>query len=318
MAAEHEALYDELLAVRDARAARAAERAARKTAEAVAWRAPEVVSTERIALDRPGIGQPLVSIIVPCYNHGLFLPACLLSIREQDYPEIEVVLVDDASTDDGTRAAIAAVEEEGSARVIRQPENRGPSAARNAALEIVRGRYVLPVDADNLLLPEAVSRLVLQLQSAGETTGFIYPNPPYFGNRNDYFEAPDYNLHALLRGKYSDTCSLFDRAVFDAGDRFAEDIELGHEDVGPHAPARVARRARPARARQDAAVPQARFHALGLRRVRADPLQRRYTGAPSIAVRGPLDQAARLPRAVRWSSSTRSQTAGRWPRSPGE
>ena len=230
MAAAHEALYDELLEVRAARIARDHARArARTPPQDRAHESPEAHG--RIALrGRPAGGQPLVSVVVPCFNHGLFLPACLRAIREQDYPELEVVVVDDASTDPETRRVMDALEDEGWATVIRQPRNSGPSAARNAALEIVRGRYVLPVDADNLLLPGAVSQLVAQLQAAGETIGFVYPNLQYFGNRNDYFQAPGYNLHALLRGNYCDTSSLFDREVFDAGIRFAEDIELGHED----------------------------------------------------------------------------------------
>jgi glycosyltransferase involved in cell wall biosynthesis len=238
MAGAHADLYDELLADRAARIARDKGSAPAEQAGALAQAAPDddddagaAERSERIALlDRPSSGQPLVSIIVPCFNHGLLLPDCLASLRAQDYPQLEVIVVDDASTDPETQDVIARVGDEGWAHVIRQTRNRGPSAARNAALEVARGRYVLPVDSDNLLLPDAVTRLVAQLQSAGETVGFIYPNAQYFGNRNDYFQAPDYNLHALRLGNFCDTCSLFDRAVFDAGVRFAEDIELGHED----------------------------------------------------------------------------------------
>lgn len=216
MADAHAELYDELLAQR-----RVPPRTART----------RVPRPRRIALaDRPSEGRPLVSVIVPCFNHGLYLPACLAAIGAQTYEAIEVIVVDDASTDPGTLAVIAELERADWPRVIRQPCNSGPSAARNAALAEARGRYVLPVDADNLLLPNAVAELVTQLQAAGETVGFIYPSPQYFGNRDEYFEAPDYNLYALMRANYCDTCSLFDRAVFDAGVRFAEDIELGHED----------------------------------------------------------------------------------------
>lgn len=231
MADAHAALYDELLARRAARIERATVSVVTAPAAGAADGVADAAAHGRIALlDRPSRGQPLVSIIVPCFNHGLFLPACLQAIRDQDYPELEVVVVDDASSDPDTQRLMDELEDEGWATVIRQPRNRGPSAARNAALEIVRGRYVLPVDADNLLLPGAVGRLVAQVQCAGETIGFIYPNLQFFGNRNDLFAAPDYNLHALLAGNYCDTCSLFDRAVFDAGIRFADDIELGHED----------------------------------------------------------------------------------------
>ena len=59
---------------------------------------------------------------------------------------------------------------------------------------------MLPVDADNLLLPGAVANLVAQLDEAGELVGFIYPNQQYFGNRDDYAKAPDWNpVSAPLR-----------------------------------------------------------------------------------------------------------------------
>jgi hypothetical protein len=169
-------------------------------------------------------------VIVPCLNHGRYLPECLRSIAQQTYRWIETIVVDDGSSDPETLWVLARLEDEGSVTVVRLPENRGPGAARNAGIERARGRYVLPVDADNLLEPSAVRDLVEQLSNAGEQVGYVYPNLQYFGNRLDYFEAPSYNLYALLGENYCDTSSLFDREVFDRGLRFAEEIVLGHED----------------------------------------------------------------------------------------
>lgn len=108
--------------------------------------------------------------------------------------------------------------------------NGGPSAARNQGISRATGRYVLPVDADNLLLPDAIERLVAQLQGAGDHVGFVYQNCQYFGNREDYFEPPVYNPWLLARQNYIDTCALIDRDVFDLGFAYAEDIVFGHED----------------------------------------------------------------------------------------
>jgi glycosyltransferase involved in cell wall biosynthesis len=179
---------------------------------------------------RPRTGTPLVSVLVPHFNQAPFLGECIDSIRKQTYPEIEVVVVDDASTDRDADAALSELEESGDATVLRLPENGGPSHARNVGLEHCSGRYILPVDADNLLLPDAVERLVGQLSAADETVGFIYPNLQYFGNREDYYEVPEYNLYTLLHGNFCDTCSLLDREIFDAGERYMEELRLGHED----------------------------------------------------------------------------------------
>jgi glycosyltransferase involved in cell wall biosynthesis len=179
---------------------------------------------------RPSRRRPLVSVIVPCFNHGRYLHDCVDSILEQDYPELEIVVVDDASTEASTIEMLSEVEADARVSVLRQARNSGPSAARNRAIAASRGRYVLPVDADNLLAPGAISSMVEQLQGTGERVGFIYPNCQYFGTRDDYFQPSSYNPFLLMEGNYCDTCSLIDREVFEAGLGYAEDIEFGHED----------------------------------------------------------------------------------------
>jgi glycosyltransferase involved in cell wall biosynthesis len=181
-------------------------------------------------IDRPVLERPLVSVLIPHFNQGRFLRECVESVRAQTYAEIEIVIVDDASTEADALAALDEFAALDGVEVLRLEQNGGPSRARNAGLERCSGRYVLPVDSDNLLLPDAVERLVVQLVEAGEEIGFIYPNLDYFGNRDEYHEAPPYNLYTLLHANFCDTCSLIDRAVFDAGLRYHEGIHLGHED----------------------------------------------------------------------------------------
>lgn len=217
MAEGHGALYDELLAT---------ERSRRSRPPREPWRPP---ATAALRGRRPR-AAPLVSVIVPCFNHGLYLPDCLESIARQTYSPIETIVVDDGSSDPGTLEALDRVQRTTDATLLRMPANRGPSAARNAGIAHARGRYVLPVDADNLLLPGAVRAMVEQLRNAGESIGFIFPNSKYFGNRIDYCERPSYNLHALLGANACDSSSLFDREVFDRGFRYPEDVLLGDED----------------------------------------------------------------------------------------
>jgi glycosyltransferase involved in cell wall biosynthesis len=107
------------------------------------------------APEPPPTGGPTISIITPCYNGARFLNATLRSALAQSRPPLEVLVVDDGSTDDS--ASIA--ESFGPpVRVIRQ-SNQGESAARNHALAEARGTHVLFLDADDLLEPEALERL---------------------------------------------------------------------------------------------------------------------------------------------------------------
>ena len=179
----------------------------------------------------PADEPPLVTTITPCFNHGRFLPECLAAIREQTHGALELIVVDDASTDPDTLRVLAELGEAPDVTLIRQERNSGPSAARNAALERASGRFVLPVDADNILVPDAIERMLGQLLQAGEDVGFVYPSQQYFGTRRDFHLAPEYDMSALLEGNYCDTGSLFDADVFGVhGIRFDEDIKLGHED----------------------------------------------------------------------------------------
>jgi glycosyltransferase involved in cell wall biosynthesis len=214
MAAAHGALYEELA-----------------PASAPTATKSEPLFHDPLRFDsRPRSGTPLVSVLIPHFNQARFLAECVGSVRGQNYPEIEIVVVDDASTEEAAEAALAALEGDGDVTVVRLAENGGPSRARNAGVERCSGRYILPVDSDNKLLPGAVERLVEQLSAAAEDVGFIYPNLQYFGNREDYYEVPEYNLYTLLHGNFCDTCSLLDREIFDAGERYREEIRLGHED----------------------------------------------------------------------------------------
>ena len=107
-------------------------------------------------------------------------------------------MIDGGSTDRDTREVLDELAARPHVCVIRSPTNSGPSAARNRGIAQAKGRFVLPVDADNRLAQGAIHSLVRQLQSAGERVGFIYPNLQYFGTREDYYQPPSYNL-ALLR-----------------------------------------------------------------------------------------------------------------------
>jgi hypothetical protein len=233
----HVQLYDELLNHRRGVAFVEVESSA-ESSYSQEWRASvetniQSTPTQPVTVplfERPIKGLPLVSVVVPCFNHGRYLPDCINAILEQDYEAIEVIIVDDASSDHDTIRVLKKIESHGRVRVIYQAKNAGPSAARNRAVKEANGAFILPVDSDNILLPGAVTSLVGQLQSAGGHVQYIYPNCQYFGTRDDYFQPPSFNLALLLGSNYCDTCSLIDRAVFDAGLYYAEDIVLGHED----------------------------------------------------------------------------------------
>jgi glycosyltransferase involved in cell wall biosynthesis len=94
---------------------------------------------------------PSVSVIIPTFNCGSFLPAALASVRAQEWPRLEVIVIDDGSTD-GTAELLAPMSARGEL-VFLQRSNTGPAAARNAGIRAASGTYVVFLDADDTWEP---------------------------------------------------------------------------------------------------------------------------------------------------------------------
>jgi len=105
---------------------------------------------------RPTAGEwPTVSVIVPAYNAGPFLREALESVVAQSRPLLEVIVVNDGSTDDTGAVADAVARDHAVVRVIHQ-ENGGPSVARNTAIEVAKGEFLAFLDADDAMLPDRI------------------------------------------------------------------------------------------------------------------------------------------------------------------
>lgn len=102
---------------------------------------------------------PLVSIIVPIYNAEIYLEDCLSSIASQTYENIEVILVNDGSTDNSGNIAKLFCDKDSRFQLVNQP-NSGVAAARNAALRLIQGEFVIHVDSDDLVLEKAYEVMV--------------------------------------------------------------------------------------------------------------------------------------------------------------
>ena len=96
--------------------------------------------------------MPLVSVIIPCYNQGHFLGEAIRSTLDQTYPRVEIIVVDDGSDDRTPEVARSY----SGVRYVRQ-DNQGVSAARNAGFTLSRGEYVVFLDSDDRLRPEAIA-----------------------------------------------------------------------------------------------------------------------------------------------------------------
>ena len=110
--------------------------------------------------------MPKLSVILPCYNGEPFVARALDSALGQSFRDLEVILVDDGSTDGSPAICDAYAARDSRVRVIHQP-NAGLSAARNAGMELAAGQYIAFLDADDWLVPDAYEKLFAALEAAG-------------------------------------------------------------------------------------------------------------------------------------------------------
>ena len=220
----HDELYERLLVAHPAAIRRHIE-------EAGVGPGRSAPSPPALRLSRNPPPEPTVSVGVPCYRHGIYLDACIRSIKMQFLKPAQIVIVDDGSDDPETIEALERWEPDPVVTVLRQPSNLGPSAARNRALKMFDTSYGLWIDADDQLLHGALDSMVAKLAAAPEDVGFVYPHVMHMGNRSDYIAMPAYNLWLLLLHNICPSPALFDLRVFDdTGVSYAEDMVVGHED----------------------------------------------------------------------------------------
>lgn len=116
----------------------------------------------RPTADPLGIADTLVSVVVPCYNGSRYLRATLDSVLRQTHPSLELIVVDDCSTDDSPAIVEALAVQDPRVRLLRMARNHGtPGGPRNAGVRTARGDWVAFLDADDLWHPR---KLELQLR----------------------------------------------------------------------------------------------------------------------------------------------------------
>jgi glycosyltransferase involved in cell wall biosynthesis len=171
---------------------------------------------------------PRVSVIVTNYNLGRYLPETLASVAASSHEEVEVILVDDASTDPFDHEVLARIEQQSTGervpvRLIRNPVNRGLPASRNIGIQAATGDYILPLDADDCIAPAFLERAVAALERHAEYD-VVVPSTGYFLT-DETLEARQFCDYALFLGdvpslgmvanRFSCATSLMRRSLFE-------------------------------------------------------------------------------------------------------
>lgn len=173
---------------------------------------------------------PVISIIIPCYNSGQFLPEALESIKS--YPDnkvYEVIIVDDGSTDQHTLTLLSKLNHEG--YTIIHQENKGPAAARNTGIRQSRGEYILFLDSDNKIRAAYIDKGIEILKTYNDV-GVVYGNPSFFGDSDQpRFTTEKFDMYKMLRTNYIDICTVVRRKAWEEVGGLDENrLLMGHED----------------------------------------------------------------------------------------
>jgi len=187
-------------------------RAFERTAPLAVAHAPKASRAhERVSATAPAEvpdSLPLLSVIVPHFNLGTYVLRTIDSVLASDYPNVEVLVVDDASTDTDARLVIEKLEVARipRVRVVRSAYNRGLSGARNLGLSEASGEYVLTIDADDLISP-TFARTAIRALEANPAFDFVVPQTAFFSDEDESsaMTAADFMDYAVFIGEARET-----------------------------------------------------------------------------------------------------------------
>lgn len=146
----------------------------------------------RVVVPRRPQGEPTVSVVVPCYRYGSFLPQVVASTLAQPGVQVEVIIVDDASPDDSALVAQALAAADPRVTVVQHEVNRGHIRTYNDGIAAATGDYLVLLSADDLLAPGALARATALMEHDPSVT-FVYGYSPDF---SDEPPAPRRSLYS--------------------------------------------------------------------------------------------------------------------------
>lgn len=116
--------------------------------------------------------MPAVSVIIPCYNQGAFIKEAVDSVLAQTFQDFEIIIVNDGSSDAKTNEFLSNFTAP-KTTVLSLAENQGPSVARNVAIKAAKGKYILPLDADDKIAPTYLEKAFNVLEQ-NISVGIVY------------------------------------------------------------------------------------------------------------------------------------------------
>lgn len=155
----------------------------------------------------------LVSIIIPCFNQEKFITDAIMSAENQTYKDIEIVFIDDCSTDGSLEVVNELKKKYTNIFVLKNETNLGVVDSRNKAIDFAKGFYILPLDGDDTIEPTYIEDAVKVFEENPDV-GFVYCKARKFGSVNEDWNLPKFNKESFIFGNCIVNSSLFRKSDF--------------------------------------------------------------------------------------------------------
>jgi len=169
-----------------------------------------------------------VSIIVPCYNHAQFLEETLQSALKSTYKNIELIVVNDGSTDNSEEVALKYVQQHPNISYVYQT-NQGPSVARNNGISRAKGPYILPLDADDHISNDYIEKAVEILEHR-EDVILVYCHAEFFGEKQGKWNLPTFSRKYLARENLIFPSAMYRKSDWERAGGYDTRMTWGWED----------------------------------------------------------------------------------------
>ena len=172
--------------------------------------------------------NPLVSVIVPCYNQALYLSEALQSVLDQTYTNWECIIVNDGSPDNTEEVAKEWLAKDLRFKYIYK-ENGGLSSARNAGITMANGEYILPLDADDRIGNQYL-KLAIQAFELDHTLKLVYCRAEKFGEETGEWILPEFSIQKLATSNMIFCSGIYRKSEWERVGGYDVKMIYGYED----------------------------------------------------------------------------------------
>jgi glycosyltransferase involved in cell wall biosynthesis len=173
--------------------------------------------------------NPILSIIIPCYNSESTLESTLESVINQDFQDWEAIIINDGSTDNTEEIALRWIEKDKRFQYFAKP-NEGLGKTRNYGIARSNGTFILPLDSDNQLIKDFTQDAIIILEN-NQDVGVVYGDAVYFGENTGLWKVAEYDFKKILVGNYIDACAIFRKNLWQEVGGYDENMPYqGNED----------------------------------------------------------------------------------------